>query len=463
MKSLTKPLFKKWPLLACIPLLIFSACQKEINHPQKQEENATAVNQRNGHGHSNQTESYSSGVAIAWMTMQLRIMATTTLPNVTFTRPYAYGGIALYEAVVPGMPDYQSLKGQLNGLSGLPQTAHELSYHWPSSANAALAYINKNMFPTTSVANKASIDSLENALNLQYQDEANSETINRSIAFGKAIAQKVFEWSQTDGYLHASDAYTAPTGPGLWVPTPPAFAAASTPYWGDLRTIVPGSGNNAQPGAPIPYSENPSSDFYKMAKEVYDASLTLTPEQTAMALYWRDIPGVTTPGHYVSILKQVLEKDRPMLDKAAVAYALGGITAYDAGISCWKTKYHYNLVRPITYIRAVLGHSTWASLLGTPAHPEYSSAHAVLSAATARVFSSLFGDHYSFTDHTYDYLGMAPRAFSSFRAFGEDAGNSRLYAGIHYQPSIDIGLKQGRKVAQNIKNRLKFKKEENED
>ena len=132
-----------------------------------------------------------------------------------------------------------------------------------------------------------------------------SAILDRSIAFGKAVAENIFQWAQTDGYLHASDPYTPPTGAGLWEPTPPAFGPASTPYWGNLRTIVPGSGNNAQPGAPPAYSIDPSSDFYKMAKQVYDVSQTLTPERTAMALYWRDVPGVTTPGHYVSILKQV--------------------------------------------------------------------------------------------------------------------------------------------------------------
>jgi len=196
-----------------------------------------------------------------------------------------------------------------------------------------------------------------------------------------------------------------------------------------------------------------------MVKQVYDASQTLTQEQTAQALYWRDVPGVTTPGHYVSILKQVLQNENSMLDKAAFAYALGGITAYDASISCWQTKYNYNLVRPITYIRNILGYSTWNSLLTTPAHPEYSSAHALLSAATADAFSFVFGNNYSFTDHTYDYLGFAPRPFNSFEAFGEDAGNSRLYAGIHYQSSINTGLAQGRKVGQNIINKLKFLKE----
>jgi hypothetical protein len=448
---------KSMLLLIAVSFILFTGCQKDLKNTNQPVPLQTVAD--NVHGHLIQTNTYSSDVAIKWMDMQLRLMRTATgIPNNAFSRPYAYSGIVLYEAVVHGMPAYQSLQGQLNGLSGLPQTGPGLAYHWSSSANAALASINKNMFPTTSDANKAAIDSLEDALNTQYQGEANAETINRSIDFGKAVAEKVFEWAQTDGYLHASDPYTPPAGPGLWVPTPPAFANASTPYFGNLRTIVTGSGDNTQPGAPTAYSEDPASDFYKMVQQVYDASQTLTPEQTAQALYWRDLPGVTAPGHYVSILKQILENDKPALDKAAVAYALGGITVYDAAVSCWQTKYHYNLVRPVTYIRTVLGHTTWLPLLATPAHPEYSSAHAVLSAATAEALTNLFGENYNFTDHTYDYLGFAPRSFSSFRAIGVDAGNSRLYAGIHYQPSINTGFEQGKKVAQNIISKLKFLK-----
>ena len=439
-------------------VITICACQKEIKTANESSGLQTAT--RNAHGHLKQTKTYTSDVAISWMNMQLRLMRTATgIPNVAFVRPYAYSSIALYETVVPGMPAYRSLEGQLSGLSGLPQTNPGFAYHWPGAANAALAYINKNMFPTTSDANKTAIDSLENALNIQYQGEADAETINRSIDFGKAVAQKVFDWAQTDGYLHASDPYSPPVGPGFWVPPTIPLPVSSTPYWGNLRNFVNGSDDNAQPGVPTTYSEDPTSDFYKMAKQVYDVSQTLSAEQTAMALYLRDVPGVTTPGHYVSILKQVLENDKPMLDEAAIAYALGGIVCYDAAISCWKTKYQYNLVRPVTYIRNVLGYTLWSPLLGTPAHPEYSSAHAVLSASVADVLTNVFGENYNWTDHTYDYLGMAPRSFSSFRDFGIDAGNSRLYAGIHYQFSIDLGLVQGRKVAQNIISKLKVLKD----
>ncbi|MEO6539190.1 MAG: hypothetical protein ABIT07_07755, partial [Ferruginibacter sp.] len=263
-------------------VVIMGSCQKQIDQPSKLENIAAALSSNSLHGHLKQTNTYTSDVAVKWMNMQIRIMSTTAgIPNNAFARPFAYSGIALYEAVAPGMPAYQSLVGQLNGLSGLPQTGHGFAYHWPSSANAALAYINKQMFPTTSIANKTAIDSLENALNTQYQGQADAGTIIRSTAFGKAVAQKIFEWAVTDGYLHVSDAYIPPTGLGLWVPTAPAFANAITPYWGTLRTVVPGSGDNAQPGAPTSYSTAPASAFYLMVKEVYDISQTLTPAQRA--------------------------------------------------------------------------------------------------------------------------------------------------------------------------------------
>jgi len=61
-----------------------------------------------------------------------------------------------------------------------------------------------------------------------------------------------------------------------------------------------------------------------MVKAVYDASQTLTTDQTNMALYWRDIPGVTAGGHWLSILQEVLKQTNSRLDKAALAYAVTG-------------------------------------------------------------------------------------------------------------------------------------------
>lgn len=403
----------------------------------------------------NDAARYPSDVIDKWMTMQIRLERDAVgIPNVSFERYYAYSGIAAFESLAPGTLLNNFTHAQWNGLTGLPAADRMNVYYWPASVNTALAYMNRNIFTTATDVDKAAIDSLEQALNASYLSTQNAQVINRSDAFGRAVATAVFNWSETDGYKHDSDPYTPPVGPGLWVPTPPAFAPASTPYFGNNRTIIAGSINNTIPGPPIAYSETPNSPFYLMVKNDYDVSQTLTSDQIAQALFWRDVPGVTTAGHWLSILQQVLKQTNTHLDKAAFAYAIAGVCQSDASISCWQTKYKYSLVRPITYIQNVMGYTTWTSLLTTPAHPEYSSAHAVISSANAQALDALFGNIGSFTDHTYDYLGYAPRTFSSFDSIAIDAANSRVLAGIHYQPSCDTGLIQGKRVSVNILKKL---------
>ena len=448
-----KRLMNAMVLLIAVTLITLGGCKKE--EPTQSSQNENSVNLARG-AHA---KTFNSEVAQKWMKMQMQIMRTTGgISNLAFVRPFAYSGVTFYQSLIPGMPSYQTLSGQLGGLPDMPQVESNLEYYWPASANAAMASFLKKMYPTASAANVFSVDSLEAALKTQYSANASTDAISRSVDYGKAVAQIVFDWSATDGANHANDPYVSPVGPQYWVSLATPAAAPLGPYWGNIRVMVSGSGNNAQPPAPPVYSEVPGSDFYNMVKQVYDVSQTLTQAQIDQGMYWRDVPGLSTPGHYLSILEQVLEKDNSSLEIAAAAYALSGITVYDCSISSWQTKYIYNLVRPITYIRNVLLHTTWSPLLTTPGHPEYSSAHASLSFADAVALESIFGANYSFTDHSYDYLGFPSRSFSSFQAFGEDAGNSRLYAGIHYQLSIDRSFVQGRTIAQNIINTLVLKK-----
>lgn len=432
--------FGAWQTTVCaiVTIVLFSCTKHE---PGRQDERSITT--------------YPNTVLDKWITLQVRLMKDAVgLPNVAFSRYYAYSGIAAYESINQGVSDDDQWPAiHWNGLSGLPQADKWRKYFWLESLNSAMAEINHKFFPKANPTDSLAIDSLESAIQTSFSE--NPETLLRSRNFGASIADAIFTWAETDGYKHASDPYTPPVGPGLWTPTPPAFAAASTPYWGNNRPTIAGSTDHTQAGPPpFPYSTNPSSDFFKMVLLDYTVSQHLTPQQTAMALWWRDIPGVTSPGHWVSILHQILQQTNAKLGKAAEAYALSGASLNDASISCWGAKYKYNQVRPITYIRGVMGFSTWNSLLTTPAHPEYPSAHAIISEAAATALTNIFGNIGSFTDHTYDYLGWAPRTFPSIKAIAIDAGNSRLYAGIHYQPSIDSGLIQGNKVAVNIFNSI---------
>jgi hypothetical protein len=105
-----------------------------------------------------------------------------------------------------------------------------------------------------------------------------------------------------------------------------------------------------------------------------------------------------------------------------------------------------------------MGYSSWNALFNTPGHPEFPSAHAVQGATIATMWTDVFGDNFEITDHTYDYLGLPPRDYSSFIAMAEEMADSRVFGGIHYQASCDKGLLMGIKIAQNILNQVEFKK-----
>ena len=145
------------------------------------------------------------------------------------------------------------------------------------------------------------------------------------------------------------------------------------PTQGNNRTFVPGLAADTQPTSfPLPvYSEVPGSDFYNMVNEVYLISQSLSPEEILIVKYWADVASkYTSGGHATDIATQLIVNEKLKMDEAALIYAKHGIACRDALISCFKTKYTYNLIRPISYIRNVMGHATWNTVIPTPAHPE---------------------------------------------------------------------------------------------
>jgi hypothetical protein len=399
--------------------------------------------------------SYTSQVLDKWMSMQIHLMSSTpAVFNGPFIRIFSYTSLAAYEAIYPGIAkksEYRFSTESLNSIPSMPQVEDGKKYYWPCCVNVAMAFMNRSMFSSNNAANKSAIDSLENAMQRAFAADVDEPTLRRSSLYGLQVAQRIFSWAETDGYLHASDFYSPPTGPGKWKPTPPNFAKPVTPYWGNLRTIVTGSIDNAQPPAPIPYSEDTSSAFYKEVKSVYETSQHLSEDQKDIALFWKEInPGVTAPGHWLNILRQVIQQDKATLERGAFAYALSGMALNDAWICCWKTRYVYNLLRPVTYIREVMKHSEWLSFVPTPPHPEYTSGFAAMAGAVCGVLSSVFGNEYQFTDHTYDYAGMKPRKYYTFEAMAKEAGESKWLGGIHYRFSVEAGLQEGKMVAKNV-------------
>jgi hypothetical protein len=398
---------------------------------------------------------FDAEVPTAWFDLALRLVRTTAgfSPPVA-SRAFAYAGITLYEAMVPGMSGYRSLEGQLPGLVGLP--AGHAGLHWPAVANAALGTILRQLFPTASAENLAAVEELEASFGDRFRPRVPRGVLRQSEQRGEDVAALVFDWSKEDGghegYLaNFPVEYVPPVSPGLWQPTPPGFLRALQPYWGANRPFAIAAGSECPPGDPTPYSEDPSSAFWAEALEVYDAVNNLTDEQRAIALFWADDPSVTAtpPGHSVSIATQVLRAVDGGLDTAAETYAKVGMAVADAFIACWNTKYSYNLVRPVTYIQAFID-ADWLPILVTPPFPEYTSGHSAQSGAAAQVLTDLFGRRFAFVDRTHEDRGLPARSFVSFFQAAGEAAISRLYGGIHYRPAIVRGLEQGRCVGQAV-------------
>ncbi|SHE70219.1 vanadium-dependent haloperoxidase [Flavisolibacter ginsengisoli] len=449
---------KRISFITVVLVVFLFSCEKNIDKPASQEQMTLAAKQNKDHGHLKQSKTFSSEVVVSWLNMQLQMvkvpMPAGTAGQAT-DRCQAYCGIALYESVVPGMPAYQSLSGQLTDFPEMPSTEPGKAYHWAASANAALAEMNRRLFPATAIANKTAMTNLENSFQATYSTETDDATLQRSIAFGKEVATRVYNWAATDGTTNINPPYVPPVGPGLWIPT--STSPIVNPYAYQLRLLVPGSADNTTLEPPPAFSTVPGSPFYNMVKEVYDARVNITPEQKALADYFKDVPGYTPGGTYLALMTQLLDITKPTLDMAALDYVKIGLATRDASIVLFTNKYRFNLIRPVTYIRAYIDPS-WSSYIPTPNHPEFPSGHSTSGGAILTMMSKIFGEDFHITLHTYDYLNYPSRSYTSFTQMSNDISDSRFYSGLHYRATLVKSTEQGKKVAENILSKVKFMK-----
>jgi hypothetical protein len=390
-----------------------------------------------------------ASVALDWYKLQLRLLLerNSTLNGAFF----GYLGIGLYESVQPGIKNARSLSSVLYQMPQMTQKEDNEGYNWEISANAAMAALLKSFNVGLTTANLATIDSLENAYYKKLQPGSGT-VFERSKAFGQSIAAAVHAWSLTDNFNPSNAGYVYPVFDGSWVPTPPAFANPPVfPFLSTARPLCAFNLNAIADAPPFGYSTDLSSDFYKMVKEVYDVSQTLTQEQKDIALFWVDQgnnSGYTPPGHDFSLLIQALESTGANLATTAEVLAKAGIAERDATIVCFATKYTYNRIRPVSFIQSFID-NTWLPFIVTPPHPEYPAAHAFITGTVMKAAEKVLG-HVSVTDHTYDFKGWNARSYNSLFDAARDAGISRLYGGIHYRPSIELGLQLGEELGTKI-------------
>lgn len=413
-------------------------------------------------------------VATKWGDMTVKTMKLTPGGTPTYgSRAVGYLGLTMYESIVWGASKKKSMAGQLSGLVNMPVPNKSYKYNWVLSLNAGQSYLLKQLYTQTSAVNKASIDSLENVI---YQSEISStsqEIAERSVKFGQEIAKAIYEWSKTDGgfegYKRNFDStYQVPVGNGFWQAPKKGQSPVELPlhpYWGKNRTFAPANGVLAVPEM-IPFDYHKDSPYYAQMYEVYAKRNTLTQEEKEIANWWGDDPSQTfsPPGHSYNLATITIKTAQPDLFDAAETYARVGMAVADAFINCWKCKYTYHAERPFLFIYYNLSR-TWNLFWPEPPFPAFYSGHAGQAAAAASVLTDLYGGAFKFIDDSHvgrpkdewRAVEYKARSFNSFWEAALESANSRLYGGIHTCQDNEVGLKEGKKIGQNI-NALSWRK-----
>ncbi len=419
-----------------------------------------SIEKREGLPH---TKQYSADVANSWFNLLTTITKNTPFPPPHSIRIFVYSGLALYESVVPGMPSHQSMYTYLTKQE-IPHDKKK-DYYWPAAANAAMARLATRIILGYNPAfDLSSVNQLEAANLATFPADLSPDDLHRSMDFGRQIAEIIFEWSNTDGTMAPGGglAFCAPyipSGlPGTWVPTPPGFFPAAGACQGDLRPFLPGFSQVPLPAPPPPYSAEPGSAFYNMVYEVYENGQNLDPDEYRLSQAWRDILGVNynTPTHLVRLTTEIITKEKLDLAEAAVLYARETIAVFDAIVAVFRAKFHYALLRPITYIHGEMGHPEWNPVSPTPQHPSYPSTSNAATAAAVEVLEQVFGESYRFTDSTQKAL-YGSWEYDSFNAMLLDQGWSRILIGQNFRQAVDAARIQGRQIG-DLANRLPFKK-----
>jgi len=310
-----------------------------------------------------------------------------------------------------------------------------------ASVEAAIAAATRTALTKLMPAQKAAIDGdYEAALRPVPDGRAKTD----GIAVGEQAASAVVAACADDGAM-APNTYRPHTTAGVYVPT--MFPAV--PHWGKRRPWVLTSSDQLRPGPP----PGLTSEVWKRDLEEIKAlgakvSARRTPEQTAIAQFWE----ATAPNVYWPVARSVAAgPGRDVTDNARLL-AVAGMAMDDALIAVFDAKYTYNLWRPVTAIRNAeddLRDPGWMPFIDTPMHPEYPCAHCIVSAALGAVLQAEIGTGPGpRLSSTSPAAAGAVRTWSTVDDFVQEVALARIYDGVHYRNSTEVGAAMGKKVGE---------------
>lgn len=235
--------------------------------------------------------------------------------------------------------------------------------------------------------------------------------IDAGFALGQAVAQKALARAAADGSATKWTG-TIPSGPGLWVGKDPL-----EPLQGTWKPWCMTRGDQFRPGPPPAYG---SPEFQEEMALLKSINSRPTPSQ-------RDIAVTTATKSFDRIWEpayDLVSRQRLSVPREVRLLAPLAAVQFDAYIAAHDAKYTFWRLRPS------MADPTIVPLIPQPNHPAYVSNAAIISSAVA------------------DWIGyMFPAEAAVWRYRGDEAGMSRIYAGIHYPSDERAGNQMGKSLA----------------
>ncbi len=348
---------------------------------------------------------------------------------------FGFTSLAVYDAVVAIRGGYEPYLRQ-------PHADHRASTR--AAAATAAHDLLAHFFP----ASAANLAADRAATLAAVPDGRHKEAGMRA---GATAAARLIRHRTGDG-IGAAIAFDVAPAPGVWRPTPPAFAPMTVPWLGFVRPLVLRSPTSPRLPGPDPIG---TAAYRRDLAEVraYGAATgsSRTPSQTETALFW----SANAQVQFQAALRDQVTRRGYRTVPAARAFALLGTATADAAIRCWRAKYDEVFWRPVTAIHEdpVDPDPAWASLAPAPPYPEYTSGHACLTGAATGTFAHLFGARSMNVDVGSSVTGTT-RHFDSAAALDAEAMNARIWLGLHFRRAMVDGNVAGHHAAARAVTRL---------
>jgi hypothetical protein len=346
------------------------------------------------------------------------------------TRNVALVDVAMFDALNAIEPRYAPYRVQL---SASPETSRD------AAAAAAAHYLLVRLYPEQ-------VQELDAAFHAALAAVPEGPPKAQGIQLGEHVAAVIFEERTTDG-ADAPNTYRPFTTAGTYVPT--VFPLA--PSWGAVKPFALKMGNQFRPAAPYALtSAQWAKDYNEVKRMGAKTGSERSAEQTEIARFWEFIG----PATYNPVARQLSAAKQLEVMENARLFALASMAGADALIAVLDAKYTYNFWRPVTAIRngdlddndATERDPAWEPFIATPMHPEYPCAHCITQASVASVLEAFFGDAVPPFTLTSPTAPGVTRSFVRLSDYVAEVINARVYDGVHFRTSGEVGAAMGRQI-----------------